>query len=71
MQLSVFDIKDTQYNVQYYVFFNIAHKSSHNFQSIHYYIMNLWEFCVFNHSLLASRKIGDPSPENNLSAKTK
>ena len=27
--------------------------------------------CVFNNSLLASRKISDWSPDNNLSAKTK
>ena len=30
---------------------NNSFKISHNFQGIHDYIVNLWEFCVFNNSL--------------------
>ena len=43
-------------------FFNISPKISYSIQYIHPYIVNLWKFLsIFNHSLLAPRKIYDRS----------
>ena len=46
---------------------------SHGVQGIHHYIVNHYivNFWLFNNSLMALRKIWDPPPHMNLSAKTK
>ena len=63
--------KDKQYHAQKCVFFNTPPKISHNFQSIRYYVVNLWEFCVFNNCVTCITENLRPVAEYDSSAKIK